>query len=131
MVKIKYEINGRFVDVEVTEEFAAMYKELEKSELLTNRKETRRHQSLDKSLDNGYDIPDDRVNIEATAILDDKIEKLYKAIEKLQPQQKWLIEQVFFLGRPKLEIAHELGVNKQAVSNRINRILTSLKNFLK
>lgn len=43
--------DGHREELEVTEEFAAEYAEMEHREYLINRKETRRHQSLDKSME--------------------------------------------------------------------------------
>lgn len=51
--------DGRhYAEVEVTPELAEAYAALERQSRLTDRKETRRHQSLDKSLDHGWDVPD-------------------------------------------------------------------------
>lgn len=51
MAHIKYFDGIKYIEIEVTEEFAAKYAELEHKEKLTERKETRRHQSLDKSME--------------------------------------------------------------------------------
>lgn len=48
--------DGTREEIEVTEEFAAEYAEMEHKDALIERKETRRHQSLDKSLEHGFDI---------------------------------------------------------------------------
>ena len=50
--------DGHCEDIEVTKEFAVHYAEMEHQDALTERKETRRHQSLDKSMEHGFDIPD-------------------------------------------------------------------------
>ena len=39
-------------------------------------------------------------------------EQVRKAIQKLEPQQQWLIKEVFFNGRKQADIARELGVGK-------------------
>ena len=51
MARIKYFDGTKYIEIEVSEEFAAEYAELEHKEKLTERKETRRHQSLDKSME--------------------------------------------------------------------------------
>ena len=38
MKKIKYEINGTFIDIEVTDEFAAQYEQIEAEEKRIDRK---------------------------------------------------------------------------------------------
>lgn len=48
MATIRIYDGRNYTDVEVTEEFAAQYEQLEKDEKNVNRKETRRHQSLDQ-----------------------------------------------------------------------------------
>ncbi len=52
MGEIKYRFaDGHTEEVEVTDGFAEQYAELEHKDKLTCRKETRRHQSLDKSME--------------------------------------------------------------------------------
>ena len=58
MARILYFDGIKYVEIEVTEEFAAEYAAMEHRDKLIERKETRRHQSLDKSLEHGWDIPD-------------------------------------------------------------------------
>lgn len=56
-------VDGTTSDIEVSDEFAEQYAELEHKGMLTCRKETRRHQSLDKSLEHGWDVIDTSVDI--------------------------------------------------------------------
>lgn len=59
MAVIKYRFwDGHYEEIEASEEFAEAYAEMERQERLTERKETRRHQSLDKSLEHGFDFAD-------------------------------------------------------------------------
>ena len=55
--------DGHREKVEVTEEFATQYAEMEHKDALIERKETRRHQSLDKSMEHGFDVPDPQANV--------------------------------------------------------------------
>ena len=55
--------DGTREEIEVTEEFAAEYEEVEHKDALIERKETRRHQSLDKSMEHGFDVPAPKANI--------------------------------------------------------------------
>ena len=57
--------DGHTEEIEVTDEFAAEYAAMEHRDKLTERKETRRHQSLDKSMEHGFDVPDLRIDIQA------------------------------------------------------------------
>ena len=56
-------VDGHCEDIEVTEGFAAEYEEMEHKGALIERKETRRHQSLDKSLEHGFDILDPQAKV--------------------------------------------------------------------
>ena len=48
MARIRYFDGAKHVEIEVTEEFAADYAAMENRDKLIERKEKRRHQSLDK-----------------------------------------------------------------------------------
>ena len=55
---------------------------------------------------------------------------MHRALAVLTDDQKWLVEQVFYCGRKQSEIAVELGVCKQALNNRITRVIKKIKKFL-
>ena len=130
MKTIKYEINGTYIDIEVTDEFAMQYEQIEADEKRINRKETRRHQSLETLIEGGFQIADQESDIEEKAFQNDDIEQLYKAFAVLTEEQKWLVEQVYYHNRKQTEIAAELGICKQALNNRIARILEKIKKIL-
>ena len=130
MKKISYEINGTRVEVEVTDEFAALYEQMDEEEKRVNRKETRRHQSLETLVEGGFQIADPDSDIEETLIKQHDIDRLHRALAILTDDQKWLVEQVFYYGRKQSEIAVELGVCKQALNNRITRVIKKIKKFL-
>lgn len=96
---------------------------------LNERKETRRHQSINVSLENGHDFEDDEISIEDNFIEKEKYLKLHKAISCLSKEQQWLVNEVYFKGRSQVEIAKELGLTKMAVSLRLQTILKNLKKF--
>ncbi len=122
--------DGSRKEIEVSEEFAAEYVEMERKDKLVERKETRRHQSLDKSLEHGWDVPDSRVEIQAEFEQKEDNIKLHKAIERLLPEQQRLLIDVYFKGKPQVEIAKSEGVTEAAVSRRLARILAQLKKFM-
>ena len=130
MKKISYEINGTRVEVEVTDELAALYEQMDEEEKRVNRKETRRHQSLETLVEGGFQIADPDSDIEETLIKQHDIDRLHRALAFLTDDQKWLVEQVFYCGRKQSEIAAELGVCKQALNNRITRVIKKIKKFL-
>lgn len=97
---------------------------------LIERRETRRHQSLETSMASGFDIIDESTDIEEATLRKIDAEKLRQALQMLEPQQKWLLEQIFVKGKSKVEIARELGVWKTAISNRLQKIYRRIKKFL-
>lgn len=127
MKTIKYEVNGTFVEVEVSDEFARQYEQIETEEKRVNRKETRRHQSLETLVESGFQIVDQESDIEEKAFQNDDIEQLYKAFAVLTEEQKWLIQQVFYYDRKQSEIAAELGIDPTAIRNRLRKIYDKIK----
>ena len=97
---------------------------------LIERRETRRHQPLERSMASGFDIIDESTDIEEATLRKIDAEKLRQALQMLEPQQKWLLEQIFLKGKSKVEIARELGVWKTAISNRLQKIYRRIKKFL-
>ena len=55
--------DGHTEEIEVTDEVAAAFEQLEKYEKKVERKETRRHISYDKLLDSGFEFPDESEDI--------------------------------------------------------------------
>lgn len=110
-----------FVDQYIYDEYKLQMKEL---------KHARMTQSLDKSVENGFDAIDESSDLEENLITHLNYEALHKAIEKLEPQQRWLIKKLYFEKCTLTDIAKELGVTKQAISNRNQKILKKLKIFL-
>lgn len=96
---------------------------------LNNLRETRRHQSLDSLINNGF-VFENGIHPETSVIKDEEICALYKAIDTLSPEQKALIHRVYFEEEKQVDIAAELGVCKQAINNQIERVLEKLKKFL-
>lgn len=131
MSKVKYEFNKWISsEAEVMKDFAAKYAVMEHKESLVDRKETRRHQSLDKSLEHGWDIPDRRVNVEEEAERNEITQRLYKAIAQLKPQQQELIRRVYFNNEKMSDIAREEEVDASNIRHRMQRTLKILKKFL-
>lgn len=130
MAVIRVRNGTAYIDIEVTEELAVAYAEMERQEHLTERKETRRHQSLDKSMEHGFDIVDPSENTYEKIELSERNRQLYQAIDKLPLEQQKLLRQVYFEYIPQTEIAVTQGVTKKAINNRLARILKKLKKLL-
>ena len=128
-MKIKYEFANEAVEIEVDEKWATLVLELDREEYNDNHRETRRHCSLDAlNLDDAL-LPSEVDVFEAVADTETK-RNLYRAIEKLNPQQRELIWRVYFQGEHPADIARELGVSKTAIHNRMQRIFCQLQKNL-
>lgn len=97
---------------------------------LIERRETRRHQSLEKSMDSGFDMADENADIETEVFRTMDLDKLYQAVQQLEPQQKWLVVQIFYKGRTRVDVAKELRINESKVRSRLERIYKKIKKLL-
>ncbi len=128
-MKIKYEFATETVEIEVTEEWANIMLELDRQEYNSNRRETRRHCSLDAlNLDDAY-LPSDE-DVVRDVITKIENERLYEAISRLSPRQKYLIEQVYFNGRTYSDIAREEHKDKSTIRESVMYALKNLKKYL-
>ncbi|WP_213180193.1 sigma factor-like helix-turn-helix DNA-binding protein [Enterococcus lactis] len=62
-------------------------------------------------------------------LTDPRVEELLELMEKLTDNQRWLIQKVFYEGVSQIDVAAELGITKQAVQNRLNKIYARLRNL--
>lgn len=122
--------DGTISTVEVSDEFYSQYQDLEKADELSNRKHSRRTQSLEHSVDNGWDVADPDADVAAIFEKNESDSKLYEAISTLTPEQQTLIRQVFFDRIPQVKIAELQGTTPKAINNRLTRILRKLKKVL-
>lgn len=116
---------------QVDEETRRVYLQEEYLTYMSNVKYKRSNQSLEKSLENGFDVVDENQDVEENAIKNADIEKVRRAISQLEPQQQWLVKQVYFNQRTNVSIASELGVTEGAIRDRLKRIFEKIKKFLK
>lgn len=130
MARIRYFDGTKYVEIEVTEEFAAEYAAMEHRDKLIERKETRRHQSLDKSLEHGWDIPDMSADVALQAEQDEDKERLYAALQKLTDKQRAVMLLYIEEGKSFREIGEELGIHKDTVKEHYHAAIKKLKKFL-
>ena len=131
MVRIRYFDGAKHVEIEVTEEFAAEYAAMEHRDKLIERKETRRHQSLDKSLEHGWDIADPSADVALQAERNEEKARLSSALKKLTDKQRAVLLLYIEEGLSFREIAANLGVNKDTVREHYLAAIKNLKKFLK
>ncbi len=107
--------DGTRQEIEVTEEFAKKYAEMEHKDALIERKETRRHQSLDKSLEHGFDIPDPTVDIVDMAERRELSDEIHRALETLTEKQRMVFELHVSEGLPFRAIGERMGLGTYTV----------------
>ena len=126
-MKIRYEFaNGEISDVEVSEELGRTLAEMTHRAALRDRAETRRHVSLDKLLSLGAQIGDGSPSVEELTEQALDLAALRWAMNQLEPQQRALVQKVFYENRSIASIAREEGVNPATVSHRLERIYRKL-----
>ena len=131
MATIRYQLaDGHFYVIEVTEEFAAEYAAMEHRDKLVERKETRRHQSLDKSLEHGWDVTDPSADVALQAERNEEKARLSSALKKLTDKQRAVLLLYIEEGLSFREIAAKLGVNKDTVREHYLAAIKNLKKFL-
>lgn len=122
MATIRYQLaDGHFDVIEVTEEFAAEYAAMEHRDKLIERKETRRHQSLDKSLEHGWDIADPSADVALQAERNEEKARLSSALKKLTDKQRAVLLLYIEEGLSFREIGEKLGIHKDKSRNITTR----------
>ena len=132
MATIRYQLaDGHFYVIEVTEEFAAEYAAMEHRDKLIERKETRRHQSLDKSLEHGWDIPDMSADVALQAERDEDKALLYSALQRLTDKQRAVLLLYIEEGLSFREIGEKLGIHKDTVKEHYHAAIKNLRKILR
>ena len=98
--------------------------------IMADYKYHRNVQSLDNYMKQGIEIEDPSQNLFENIYQSIENVKLKEAIKKLEPQQQWIVEQVFFEGRTQSAIAKELGIGRSAMSQRMTVIKVALKKIM-
>ncbi len=120
-----------YVYVEVTEEFAREYVEMEHREWLIELKETRRHQSLDKSMAHGFDIADPSIDIPLEIERKELRDLLRIALKLLTDKQRIIFLRYVLQNHSFRKIGEELGLHKNTVLEHYKAALQKLKEFFK
>lgn len=126
-MKIKYTFATETVEIEVTDDWAAVLIDMDRLEHNNNQTETRRHCSLDAlNLDDAY-LPSD-VNLEQDLLGADDTDAVAEALAKLKPAQRDLLKAIYMDGISVNEYAERNGVTQSAISHRLQ---TAKKKFQK
>lgn len=127
-MKITYEfVTGEVSEVEVDERLGGMLLDLDRQQENNDKKETRRHFSLD-GMDYEGELFASAEDTEREAVRREDMARLYSAMEALSPSQRELVEKVYFEERKITDIAREEGVSHVAIRDRLERIYKKIKN---
>ncbi len=130
-MKIRYEfVTGETVEIEVPETIGELAIAIDKDIRSSDRRETRRHNSVEELVEQGRHFWDGESSVEEAVMKNEEHELLHKAIKMLLPQQRDLVQKVFLEGRTMADIAREEGINVQAVQNRISKIKARLRKII-
>ena len=130
-MKIQYSYcDGQSISIEVEDGLGEIIIQLEKDEYNGNRRETRRHESYSDDNDKRDTLVDPEADVEADVIRSAENNRLYQAIQALQPQQQELVQQIYFENRKITDIAQAQGVTEGAVRGRLRKIHIRLKKLL-
>ena len=130
MARIRYFDGTKHVEIEVTEVFAAEYDAMEHRDKLVERKETRRHQSLDKSMEHGWDIADPSADVDAQAERREDTARLRDALKTLTERQRIVFLTYAEEGKSFREIGEMLGLQKDTVKEHYHAAIKKLRKIL-
>lgn len=128
-MKIEYKfVTGENVSVEVYGKFEEIMIELDKNLKNNDRKETRRHKSLDWLKEN-----EQTANIFGDICRNFNNSKVYDAIAKLKPQEQELIHKLYLDRNPMTQAQYSemLGITENAVRKRLSKIKIKLQQLLR
>jgi RNA polymerase sigma factor (sigma-70 family) len=114
----------------VTEAIIDSLHSFDDEEVDNNRRETEKHSSIDDLIEQGQEFASD-TDVGDISEKNEETTSLYSAMEDLLPQQKELLQKVFFEGKSNVQVATELGITRQALNSRLNKIYEKMKAFLK
>ncbi len=130
-MNIKYEfVTGEKLEIEVNEDIAGISIEIERKTYKSERRETRRHNSIDSMEETGFQFKDINGDIEVKVEEAETTDEVKSAIKTLLKSQQDLIEKVFYKNMKIVDIAASEGVTEAAIRNRLNKIYRKLKKIL-
>jgi DNA-directed RNA polymerase specialized sigma24 family protein len=85
--------------------------------------------SLDRFSEAGFDVPDE---VDMADLVADKLllEQLMEALDDLEPDERSLIDALFFNDRTERDYAAEIGISHQAVGKRKNKVIGKLRSIM-
>lgn len=102
---------------------------LNRIEYNDNRREARRHVSLEAYDPYGVLVKND-ADPSQEVINKEEMDKLHQSISQLTPAQRKLLMKKFWDGMKQIDIAKDKGVSKMAITKRVRTIKRRLKKIL-
>ena len=129
-MKIKYEfVTGEVAEIEVDEKWGKILEDLDFEEKMNDRKETRRHVSLDTGAEwSDWLITDDDPEGDIIEMIETRRD-LTKALSVLSENQIKLVKALFVEGFSQEEYAEKNGVTQVAIARQLDRIRKKLKKY--
>lgn len=88
-----------------------------------------REDSLERLAEQEVQFAGEAESVEETVLRKLQYEQLHKALSLLPDDERELIDRLFFQGQTEREAAEYMGIYRNAVHKRKNRILKKLKKF--
>jgi RNA polymerase sigma factor (sigma-70 family) len=85
--------------------------------------------SLDKFSDDGFDIADE---VDIHELVADKLllEQLVSCLDELEPDERSLIDALFYSDRTERDYATEIGISHQAIGKRKKKVIDKLRDLM-
>ena len=131
-MKIKYEfITGEVQKVDIPDGLINVVMDMERQVHNNNRKERRRHNSLEEMEEHGFQFKSN--DMEVTEVIEEILinESLNKALGKLSFDERKLISLVFFQRKTIVSIAKERGVSEGNIRRILKLIYKEIRIILK
>lgn len=130
MKTITYKFSdGTTSTVEVSDEIYALHKEMETEEKRNYRRETRRHQSLERSVDNGWDCEDPNADIETILNNEEITSCLESALNILTEKQRTVLLLYIEANLSFAQIGAKLSIGKDTVKEHFWAAIKKIKKY--
>lgn len=132
-MKYKIKVDNQYV--EVTEEVYKVYYQMDRKERYLIEKDSAHNLNYYHALDcenmcGEEIIVDEKANVLETIVRKSEKETLYLALSKLRENEKDLIIEIYFSGKSEYKLAEEMGISRNSVHIKKERILKKLRKML-
>lgn len=129
-MKRAYHFVNESIEIEITEYWHQVLRDLDRQEYNNQRKETRRHCSLEALDRYGDNLAAEEDPLEARIEREETVNILREAVEALEAAQQELLREIYVYEKKQTDMARELGVSRANIAKRLKRIYRRLeKNF--